>query len=856
MPEKHLLIFPTPTRIPRAKLGSGVGTVHHPTAERQAVRLTPKFEGLQQSFEDEAHEVRTTAAGVEPEQVIVLDTIGSIKDFANAVRRIPGMEWMAEWDEVDIRPDEDFYKVEDDEEDHEASLSGRLFLVMSNQDSLRQLQSLWTRYVANPDSTFDYGLAKFKNVFNYLKDVRRWGPEDRLRETGVLESWRESLEYQQDPIRFEAEIWYRQNPTTRVAAYNSFSNSVREVGGTCLAQCIIPEIAYHGVVVELSARNIEAILSNAETRMIRSHEVMFFRPVGQCSSPLSDEEPREDGGAAPHGLPTGDPVVALLDGLPQENHARLAGRIAVDDPEDWAATYPVADRQHGTAMASLIVWGDLEANEAPLPRPVYVRPIMQPNPHSNRQPRDESMPEDHLPADLVHHAVLRMLRGSGDVGPTAPRVRVINISVCDRGQPFDVYPSAWARLLDWLSWEYKVLFIVSAGNHPRDIVLDLPRAGLAVLDPAGLKDHVLKALSSDCRHRRLLSPSEGINPLTVGATHEDGSVVPVMGHRFDPLEPGLPSPYNALGLGFRRSVKPEVLLPGGRQFYRERLGNTHEHATLEMVGGVMPPGQKVACPSTKAGNLTGTKHARGTSNATAVASRTAALLYEQLVDLQSAPGGETLHEDYFAVLLKTMLVHGASWGDAISHVDAALRNGEHATKFKATATRFLGFGVADPSRVFECESHRATVIGCGSLKDGQGHEFLVPLPPSLSGRKTWRRLTISLGWMTPINPQHNKYRRAALWFDASTDKLRAGRRETDWQTARRGTVQHEVFDGEDASVFGDGDNLRIGVNCRSDAGSLQEPVPYALALTLEVAEGVGIDVYEEIRVRLRAPISV
>jgi hypothetical protein len=203
-----------------------------------------------------------------------------------------------------------------------------------------------------------------------------------------------------------------------------------------------------------------------------------------------------------------------------------------------------------------------------------------------------------------------------------------------------------------------------------------------------------------------------------------------------------------------------------------------------------------------------------------------------------------------------MLVHGARWGDAFDQVSEALRNGEHGTKFKSTAARFLGFGIADTSRIYDCESHRATLIGCGSLKDGQGHEFSVPLPPSLSGVKAWRRLTISLGWMTPINPQHNKYRRAALWFDVPTDKLRADRREVDWQAARRGTIQHEVYDGEDASVFEVGDSLRIVVNCRADAGALKEPIPYAIALTLEVADSVEIDVYEEIRVRLRPPISV
>jgi hypothetical protein len=42
--------------------------------------------------------------------------------------------------------------------------------------------------------------------------------------------------------------------------------------------------------------------------------------------------------AAPRPLPREDqpPVVAVLDGMPMENHPLLDGRLIVDDPEGWA----------------------------------------------------------------------------------------------------------------------------------------------------------------------------------------------------------------------------------------------------------------------------------------------------------------------------------------------------------------------------------------------------------------------------------------------------------------------------------------------------------------------------------------
>jgi len=51
-----------------------------------------------------------------------------------------------------------------------------------------------------------------------------------------------------------------------------------------------------------------------------------------------------------------------------EHHKCLENRLIIDDPEAWAAEYPASERVHGTAMASLILHGDLAGLEQPLPR--------------------------------------------------------------------------------------------------------------------------------------------------------------------------------------------------------------------------------------------------------------------------------------------------------------------------------------------------------------------------------------------------------------------------------------------------------------------------------------------------------
>jgi hypothetical protein len=110
--------------------------------------------------------------------------------------------------------------------------------------------------------------------------------------------------------------------------------------------------------------------------------------------------------------------------------------------------------------------------------------------------------------------------------------------------------------------------------------------------------------------------------------------------------------------------------------------------------------------------------------------------------------------------------------------------------------------------------------------------------------------------MTPINPRQMDYRKASLWFHVPEKVLGVAKMNADFDSTKRGTLQHRVMQGEDAKVFLDGDKLRITVSCKEDAGLLTERIPYALAVTLEVAETVQVNLYEEIRTRIRPEVAI
>ena len=852
MTRKPLLIFPEPRLAPRHAPPGRSTDYQVPSFDRQRARLEPQFSRLQQAFDSQGVVLRANPGLTDVEKVLVIETVGKIDDFVKAVRKTEGLEWLAEIDEDEITADADFYV---DEEHREKTISGRLYLIMSNQRGLEELLSLWERLKANPDDPrYPRGYAKFKHLFRHLKDIRPWGPADRLLETGLKELWDERVAAHEESLSVEVELWYRTSEEQRTRAIETITGYVNKARGTVLSQASLGAISYHAVLAKLPIQTVRGILNHDATSLVQCDQVMFLRPAAQ--SIRISREVDEQIIAGQHRtalLSTEKPVAALLDGLPLENHQYLRNRVIVDDPDGWAASYQAADRIHGTAMASLIIRGDLSQNEELIKQPIYVRPILKPEPTYQNQ---ECMPSDQLAVDLIHRAVKRLFEGEGRDTPVADTVRIINLSIGITGRPFDRFPSPLARLLDYLSTKYHVLFLVSAGNHVDDIELDSRREDFERLarDPVQLQKEIWTALAKKSRHRRLLSPSEAINALTVGASHEDGSTLPVLLGVVNPCHNnGFPSPINAHGLGFRRAIKPEIFFPGGRQIYRAKIGS-HPKATLQRVGSRQAPGHQVACP-VNTGSLW---YSRGTSNATALATRAAIKINDVLEEIAVSPDGRRLKREDFGILIKTLLVHSAGWGDLGEKLSEILNEND-----PNVLARLIGYGKAQIERVLSCVDQRATVIGTGSLEDGEGHLYSVPIPPSLSGRAVLKKVTATLAWFSPVSPGHSLYRNACLWFNPYESKaqnfetlLKLNRKHYQWQTVRKGTVQHEIFEGESAVSFQENESLSLQVNCRSDIGIFEQKIPYAIAVTFEVAPATRLPIYEEIRARIRPAVAV
>ncbi len=846
-----ILVFPKPARADREKRFGGGEEPRHPVAKRQGKRLTPQFQRLQGALENRRIALQDSSLGIEPEMVLVLETVGPVNGFFRAVKKVEGLEWLAEY-ENEIVPDDGFENVNNPEK----SLDGRLFLMMSDKRALTELQNLFHSWRRDPKASFSTGLTPFRDVFKYLHKIRPWDVNDRLTDTGVLDDWKTRETFGQTTVSFEAELWYRDSSSRRQVAADQVRRLVKELEGQIITECIIEDIAYHAMLGQIKITHVRELFNRPEARqelaLLQCDDIMFFRPVGQCAVPIEDET---DEVTSTHLLDlehrtVGDPVVALLDGMPLTRHKLLDGRLVVDDPDGYEDVYQARERSHGTAMASLICHGDLNSQLGkPLQRPIYVRPIMQPhrgfNDHFN-----EVVPNDVLPIDLVHRAIVRIFDGENSEPPASPEVRVINLSIGDPARPFVREMSGWARLLDWLSYKYNLLFVVSAGNHIHTISLRTQAQGLQNLSGEERQRLVISSLAEDTRNRRLLSPAETLNGVTVGAIHMDDSG-PVPNHLIDPLTTEMPSVTSAHGPGYRRAIKPDIHLPGGRQLL-SKDPTSPEGTVLVHPGGLGQTGQRVATPGS-AGTLNATKHMRGTSNAAALGTREAYFFYELLESLRTQSEAK-IPEEFDTVLMKTLLVHGAEWGEMYGPFADALATDHNGKTFKNYVTRFLGYGQPDFRRVVMGADQRVTVIGFGALLNGKAAEFALPLPPILTDINPKIRVTVTLAWFSPINSRNQKYRVAHLWFGPPWGDSKIQRSNASYHAVQRGTLQHEIFEGHSTADQG-GSDVIVKVNCRKDAGDIINPIRFGLAVTLEITERMvfPIPIYEQVRERLSVP---
>jgi hypothetical protein len=858
MPTRPLLRLPSPNSVELPKGSGGGSLIRYPSRGRQTQKFGPVFARLQAALarKDSPVQLRDDPTNLAPERVIVFEIAGTITDFLKAVARIPGLEFMAEY-ETDFAADEDFVvqkkgkdKVVRDRPDK--IVPGRFYLAMPDMEALSNLLSMWDRW--QKGEPLGRGFAPFSHLFEQLRDLRPWGPLDRIPDETVA-FWREQSERNPDqPVRTEVELWYRNAEARRHQAAQTLQGLITEAGGRVVHEAVISDIAYHGMLIDIPAGDVQNLMSQRTVRLALADDVMFLRPQSLMQGPLEVETTTDASVQSATVPPAGRPVAALLDGVPVQAHRLLASRLTLDDPDNLQSRAIVSRRVHGTAMASLILHGDRNEVGAALPRPLYVRPLMVTS--NNGYEHSEG---DRLLIDTIHRAILRM-KGSAGEEATAPTVFLVNLSMGDTLRPFTGLMSPLARLLDFLSDRYNILFLVSGGNV-RDHLAIPDFANWTAFEGASPTDReraVLTALNAAKHERTILSPAESLNALTIGAQHHDNVPTRQGAHNtVDPFQDNtLPNISSGLGLGHRRMIKPELYFPGGREHVR--MHSTGNGLKVSVGSPRQLYGLSAAAPdSLGQGRLDQLALSDGTSSATALATRAGHRIFDALMDRDGGSLLADMDPQYYAIVVKALLVHSARWNgnDELLKEICGPEDKRRYVERGENSSRFIGFGVPDISRVLECATNRATLVGFGTIPPESAQSFRIPLPASLERVTDPRSLTVTVAWFSPIKPGHQIYR--CVRFEAEPMHppiqvlgVERARSQPADQSVKRGSVFHEHFEGESAVPFIDDGHVSLRLVCKEDAGLAdQTPIRYGMAVSIETE--TPLPIYDEIQQQLR-----
>jgi hypothetical protein len=371
---------------------------------------------------------------------------------------------------------------------------------------------------------------------------------------------------------------------------------------------------------------------------------------------------------------------------------------------------------------------------------------------------------------------------------------------------------------------------------------------------------MVTALNNIAADRRLLSPAETVNGVTVGACNDDAVskadralaralIDPFPDHR-------TANPSSSLGPGFANAVKPDILMPGAREHLQ--VVRSHDHIDVRPSRPARGAGLRVAAPPANGReNLDG--YTNGTSAAAALASRTCHRIHDAL---EATYGAEFfgLPSVNRAVLLKALVVHPARWPDDMAElirrtIGPAGRG--QASRQKDNIRRFLGYGCVDADDAVACAADRATFFATGTLQPDRTATVAVPVPVAIGGQARPHMLAATLAWFTPVSPGRKSYRSCKLKIldpsEIGALAVAAHSNQPDGNQTNRGTVFKRCWSGDAAPVVGPDMTIALQVQRDPDQGAVvDEPVIYGLAVTLAMPGELRI--YEQVRSRIAPPI--
>ena len=303
--------------------------------------------------------------------------------------------------------------------------------------------------------------------------------------------------------------------------------------------------------------------------------------------------------------------------------------------------------------------------------------------------------------------------------------RIFNLSFGDANKPYlGGHLKGLSVILDTLSRELGVLFVVSAGNHR---FVDESPDGLEWRDeyPDYLLEHAWK----------IIEPAPALNVLTVGSlarhnqtwNRQDPSEVPI-------AQPGQPSPFTRCGFSVDGAIKPELVAHGGNWAINTRADNLLLDRSVGL--GVIS---------------TNNDFARGPLFAVDTGTSMSA---PQIAHL----AGQVLreHPDVDVNFVRALLCLNTVMPEPSQELI------DRNKQFR----RVCGYGQVQEASLYRSLENSVTLVAGGTIEDKRHHFYEIPIPEEFtnSGKRRMREIAVALAYTPPVRSTRIRYRASRIDF--------------------------------------------------------------------------------------------
>lgn len=648
------------------------------------------------------------------------------------------------------------------------------------------------------------GRVTRKELLFVIDAFEHWTPEDRtgaaLAEQGLpLDG----------PCTLDVELWPQDMPARRQSTLASFTAFAREHGAEILDQVNTASLLM--VRLRCSRDTAVQILRYRDARTV-DLPPRWGLAVGTVITDVNRFAlPEPPDASSPRvavldaGLVTGQPLLA-----PAVGHAQgfVLPHRSPDDADPW----------HGTSVAGLALYGDIEAaiGAGEFTPSLFLV--------SGRVFNHDGDDQTEFVENAVERAVRDLHAGFG--------CRVFNLSYGDLNK---VYAGGHVRglayTLDRLTRELGVLFVVSTGNLSLE---GLPSDPLGNFPGYLLQDHA-----------RLVDPATALNAVTVGgiARHEA-----TRGHQQRPeliedrpiARTGHPFPLTRSGPSINGAIKPDFVEHAGNLALVRLTGRTtHRGLGVVTTNGSFAAGHAF-------------REEVGTSFAAPVVAHRAAKL------LRRVPAAS--HN-----LLRALLGAHADWPAP----SIPLLNPNDNAEGREKLTRLVGYGCVNDGALEQSLDNVVSLICEEQIGNDRCQFYSVPIPDEFwaGGRRT-REVTVALAYSPVVRTTRLDYRMTKLKFSLvlanDLDEVSAAfQRNRDQGLPERGTNRWLSGEARQAGT------LQVSrwqfrqkpqgqvfvVVTRQDAAWStvgDEPEPYALCVSIADRSNAESRLYAQVQALLRA----